>query len=660
MSAALEARLPIPPQVSEFITLAISKHPNPSKGALGTLGRSMRVVANNTLQAGSLDSLGLAGIMGRYYRLQRKNTNPRMFMTFQAIDRLIEEIKQIFRGLLDPDSGFIAINTDRVVKTFFETAVEELQTLRIREPRLVKELEVFLAFLREFYHVQAALIKQRYPPNLASQHYSSLGAGGYGIVFSPAFPNSGENGTFSSFPQNTVKVFYTPESQADAIAQYRQLGELIGPNTGHRFHSYRHPYYVHDLSDEILAELPERKRPVADGPLSLLRMPNLGVDLNRVQTNRAGEKTQIYSVPLTDLLIQIHKLVGQVARLVKRDYIHGDIRSLNVMIQPSSGVMTLIDFDFLRPRGEFKTLMLLRDMIGFYNNPPEGLLYKKLVYDAVLRARTPESIRLADIELYMEPSGLRNYLSDGFDDFHQYYRESGATTTTILGHLIRLSNLANVKQFLRNFDRAETKFFKTFDSYSLSVTLQNFLANMIPGIIQNFEANRVGDIVASLDSFRGSYTAAQKALLGQCIFEFVDQLSDMSLPLIKDRKNATEVFGNLTRSLTTLFSGLGRPVPAEVTSFAASVGAPDVSAEMPNEPVSTGTAGAAASVAPAFSVAVPASAPIPIVGALPAAAAPIANGVFEEFENVPLSSRPPSSRRTRRQKRRTSLRRRRT
>jgi serine/threonine protein kinase len=654
MSAASGARIPVPPQVAEFISLATIKRPNPAKGALGTLGRSMRVVANNTLHTGSLDALGLAGIMGRYYRLQVKHTYPTLF---RAIDRLIEEIKQIFRGLLDPASGFIALDTDRVVKNFFELAVEELQTLRIREPRLVKELEVFLAFLREFYHVQSALIKRRYPPNLASTRYTSPGAGGYGIVFNPAFPNSGEDGEFYSFPQNVVKVFYTPANQADAIAQYRQLGELIGPNVGHRFQTYRHQYYGRDLSHEIKGMFPARHLPYDTTPLSLLRMPNLGVDLEKVQANIEGEKASIYSVPLTDLLVQIHKLVGQVARLVKRDYVHGDIRSMNVMIQPSNGVMTLIDFDFLRPREEFKALILFRNMIGFFNNPPEGLIYRKLVEDPISRARTPESIRLADVELYTSPAVVRNYLIDGLNDFHQFYHQSGATNETILGQLVRVSNLANVKQFLHNFNRAETKFFKSYDSYSLSLTLQNFLANLIPDLIPNFEGNRVAEIVASLDSFHGPYTAAQKALLGQCILEFLDQLSDMSAPLLKDRKNATEVIGNLTTSLTTLFTGLGTPMPAEVTILAASVGAPDVSPEMPSEPAAAAAAPAAS--APALAAAVAEAGPAPIVGAMPAARPPIANVAIEGFENVPLYSRSSSSSRKTRRQRKRSLRRRR-
>jgi serine/threonine protein kinase len=576
----------LPREVVDFIVYSRTKRPNPPKGALGALGRSLSLVANNTLRPGSLGELGISGVMGRYYRLRIKYTFPTLF---NAIDRLITEIATILRGLVDPTSTIASLDTDRIVRNHFELAVEALAPYRRDYSKLVEELTQFLAFLLEFYAVQSAQIKRRLPPSLASQTYKSLGAGGYGVVFSPAFPNLGPDVDFVSFPNNTVKLFYKPESLTDAIEQYRRLPDLIGPNAGHRFHTYAHPYMVHDLSRQIFEKIPEANRPTVDGPVSLLRMPNLGVNLQTVQDNTAGEILQLSAVPLTDLLVQIHKLVGQVARLVQRGYVHGDIRSPNIMIDPATGVMTLIDFDFLRPMEEFKTFYVARGMIGFYNNPPEGLLYKKLKTNADLRRTDPETVGPAQIELFVQPVVFNDYVKDSLNDFKAFFNTFRINSESTLRTLLNRANVINAKQFLRNFNVCETKFFQTLDSYSLGVTLINFLTNLMSaGLLTN----------------RGTpYSHEQFNLMAACITEIENELHEMADLELETRKNATEVFSTITTSITTLFTGLGQPVPPELTTFAASVDSGGVvaSPEIPTlDPgaAATGAAAAAAASAP--------------------------------------------------------------
>ena len=578
MAAAEYAGLPR--EVVDFIVFSRTKRPNPPKGALGALGRSLSLVANNTLRPGSLGELGISGVMGRYYRLRIKYTFPTLF---NAIDRLITEIATILRGLADPTSSVASLDTDQIVRNHFELAVEALAPYRRGQPKLVEELTQFLAFLLEFYAVQSAQIKRRLPPALASQTYKSLGAGGYGAVFSPAFPNLGPDGEFVAFPHNTVKLFYTPGALASAIEQYRRLPDLVGPNAGHRFHTYTHPYQVRDLSRQIWEKIPEAKRPTADGPLSLLRMPNLGVDLQTVQDNKAGEILQLSAVPLTDLLVQIHKLVGQVARLVQRGYIHGDIRSPNIMIDLTTGVMTLIDFDFLRPVEEFKTLYMTRGMVGFYNNPPESLLYKKLKTNADLRRTDPETVGLANIELFVQPARVTEYVTDALNDFKAFFNTFRINTESLLRGVLNRANVPNAKHFLRNFDVCETKFFQTLDSYSLSVSIINFLTNLM-------SAGRLNN--------RGTpYSHEQFNLMAACITEIENELHELADLELETRKNASEVFSTITRSITTLFTALGQPIPPEMVAFAASVDSGGVvaSPEIPTVAAAPAAAPAAAS-----------------------------------------------------------------
>jgi hypothetical protein len=86
------------------------------------------------------------------------------------------------------------------------------------------------------------------------------------------------------------------------------------------------------------------------------------------------------------MLGQIQKLISQVYQFYTTDNIHGDIRELNIMANPATGDLTLIDFDWFHPSGFF--FDEYHKFLGYYNNPPEALIGKYIAH--ILNARDPE------------------------------------------------------------------------------------------------------------------------------------------------------------------------------------------------------------------------------------------------------------------------------
>lgn len=196
--------------------------------------------------------------------------------------------------------------------------------------------------------------------------YRVLGAGGFGAVFSPALPNENGTGTLREYPGNVTKLFFKKDAFNSVQRTLTNLPRLLGYNDGHRAVPYRKSYRISNLPAPIRRTLRSSSIKNTD-PLYLLRMPHLGVDLSKI--NDPTILTSLRSLPLGVLLTQFKKLFRQIARIASRNYSHCDVRSLNIMIQPTTGVMTLVDFDWLKPVEElYRTYSF-----GYYSNPPESL-----------------------------------------------------------------------------------------------------------------------------------------------------------------------------------------------------------------------------------------------------------------------------------------------
>lgn len=281
---------------------------------------------------------------------------------------------------------------------------------------------------------------------------TELGAGGYGLILSPALPNN-MDGTLTEFPENITKLFFHPRYYEKALVKYAEGAKIMGANAGHRFSTYKKKYTGANLPEALRTKY----KITPDAPLYPIRMPNLGKDIFKMDPLISA----LRKVPIPVILQQILKVLGQVHRLRLSNYVHGDIRDYNIMVKPD-GVITIIDFDWLYPKDEF--FRAYSASLGFYYNPPESL-----VFESALRRLDDDlnSVRWVDHNLTHYP---HVFSALGLDRT-KIYRKITATIFSTKDEIGRLGHRSVSESFVPIL-------FPFFDSYGLSFALLEFLTKV--------------------------------------------------------------------------------------------------------------------------------------------------------------------------------------
>jgi len=207
----------------------------------------------------------------------------------------------------------------------------------------------------------------------SSNDYAVIGLGGYGIVVAPALPNTNNLGRRQTFPKNVTKIFHRVENRNKAIANRNRV-RRISEKANIPVYPYQRRYTLRNLAPSIKGMVSHYlastgKRMVTnDTELTLLRLPNLGVDFNAIA--RTPDYIQRgASLPYLDICTQIYKCMDVVKSFWDAGYIHADIRETNMLLDLETGHLTIIDFDWLKPVDD-----LYREYLKFfYPHPPECL-----------------------------------------------------------------------------------------------------------------------------------------------------------------------------------------------------------------------------------------------------------------------------------------------
>ncbi len=205
--------------------------------------------------------------------------------------------------------------------------------------------------------------------------YTILGKGTYGAVVQPALPNMDISGNPIVFGNDMVtkimflKDDYNDAKRADADIRAR-VNRLAIPT-----YNYKRDYRVYNIENKIpalKAEIDTRRQTGNMNGVYLMRMPNLGVSIHDILDNKARME-QFRALPNKVILREVLKLAYTVRDIRDAGFIHGDIRETNVLCEPTSGRMTIIDFDWFMARDAY----LANYPIYFYSHPPEELLLLK-------------------------------------------------------------------------------------------------------------------------------------------------------------------------------------------------------------------------------------------------------------------------------------------
>ena len=299
--------------------------------------------------------------------------------------------------------------------------------------------------------------------------------GSFGCVVEPALPNENKSG-WVTYPKHVSKLFRQQQNYNSALNKTRKAYNLMGQNSGHTLNSYTHNYKTANVLP------PTIKRNCAfenAEPIFVTRMPHLGISFQDIP----NYMQPLLQLPIKTIVQQIYKLLTQVQSLQTAEYIHGDIRESNVMIDPQTGTMTIIDFDWLKPKDEF----LATYPMGFYSNPPECLLESELRTEIDADTNIPASIDRFMMNVLGTPD--RRELSQ---DFAKYY--SGLLLSKVFGIKAVLNLKPYLVETLKEFQGkhkdaltypsvtvADEVLFSTFDSYGLGFTLYELLETLYPG-----------------------------------------------------------------------------------------------------------------------------------------------------------------------------------
>jgi serine/threonine protein kinase len=330
------------------------------------------------------------------------------------------------------------------------------------------------------------------PPPPTPSPIKFLGKGSYGCAVKPALPNMNPKGDWVQYPDNITKIFFDKNNGLNAVESQTTIKELL-KNNSHRINEYKYdiytPYYLPENTRKLCFGENTSKYPAHIYPV---RLPDLGKSIADLDANTIKK---IQRVNVFTILEQMNKLVQQVNDLYNKGYIHGDIREPNVMIKPETGLMTIIDFDWLRKKEVF-----FKDYyhaLGFYNNPPESLMTEGMPWFYTVANNYRELLQAIEVtvssELLLKNSKIKKYMTiqNSVLKFRgPNYKNNELTKNDIVDIFAEMASMVHEeckskvptkgskgymeKIFGCFFDRLG----KTFDSFGLGFTLLEFIAHI--------------------------------------------------------------------------------------------------------------------------------------------------------------------------------------
>lgn len=330
----------------------------------------------------------------------------------------------------------------------------------------------------------------------------------------------------------------------------RHMYELLGHNKGHKTYKYKHTFTTSNLPSNVVEKCKKLRR---ESPLYPLRLRDLGYDIWSVPRHYKLYRT----IPVGTFLDQILKLMTQIQRLIGRRMIHGDVRETNLMVNPSSGDMTMIDFDLLnRVDTFFETAYL-----GFYCHPPETFLYQH--FKSLLEATRDRNEGAVDAIFASEDISKR---MDKYVELHSELKI--ADPKSLHRSFSKADLIASLKDTLglyaAHLDPSASNTFlqaalretllPSFDGYGLAFSLLDFLAHVYPSVLLRVQKSKYDAILQSrISNNHSPYSKKQIRTIRTSLHTLVfDVLGPMTSLRIQDRMNV-ETAVNETRAIVAEF-----------------------------------------------------------------------------------------------------------
>ena len=309
--------------------------------------------------------------------------------------------------------------------------------------------------------------------------YKVLGKGTYGVVFEPALPNVNADGNPLQFPGYVTKAFFDKKEYEKALTNATTLEKDV-PSLHIPYQRYTRKVTRGNIPNSVFENTNLNYKPDRT-PLYVIRMPHKGYSIRDICKDPVM-LAKIVALPLEVKVREIYKLMNIVKALGDAGYVHGDLREPNILINPDAGIMTIIDFDLLKPTSVFGATF----PSPYYHIPPEAvclLTYKeppptsgpappparsfweKFLERFVKNGEDPARL------MYRELFGNPAYYYNGVAEFHypKFHEESLAYVTSFCD-AVRAAGTPEEVETLR--EHADELMSKTVDSFSLAYCLR--------------------------------------------------------------------------------------------------------------------------------------------------------------------------------------------
>ncbi len=296
---------------------------------------------------------------------------------------------------------------------------------------------------------------------LPTNEYKRLGMGSYGLVVTPSFKT--KNNT------KVTKFMFNKKSYKNALNTSKRIKRNL-PSLNMYFEPYPNAHTLSNV-EKNNAQLGKILKALQPGMRNTneiypIMMENLGISFADLNSTHVPALTRL---SIRTILEQYQKLAAAVLELKQKGYIHGDIRETNMMIDLTSGIIKIIDFDWLMKVNEFKESYEAQ----FYSHPPELIFAKDVApyfNDLVSNPKLPIIEYKENIN---ERTDEMEYIFD-YDSVHTFPQIRSGIIETMY-NAVEIGPLNPVRDMLGDyglhFEIIMDKAYLQIDSYGLGYSL---------------------------------------------------------------------------------------------------------------------------------------------------------------------------------------------
>jgi hypothetical protein len=294
-----------------------------------------------------------------------------------------------------------------------------------------------------------AILNKEYPDG----KYKRIGMGSYGLVISPEFKTMNES--------KITKFMFNEDSYNDALNASDRIGTYVPLLSNGLPSEYREEYKFKNIAanNEYVGKILKGLRPNIQNENTVypLKMENLGISFNNLNDTHIDA---IAAIPIKTILEQYKKLADTVREIIINEFIHGDIRETNVVINLSTGKITIIDFDWFLKMNKF----IVNYQSQFYAHPPELIFAKDQISEIQKKFSKPITIG--------EFNEIVNKQLEIIDDNYQY--DKIHTIDEIKAGVIETMNTLTIDDipFIQQKISIPQKNFSTENSINKSISFQ--------------------------------------------------------------------------------------------------------------------------------------------------------------------------------------------